>query len=114
MLQLGSPLDRAITEKGVLQLLFDARFLSNALAGGRPTAPEQAQPNGTQPQPGQHIGYSQAGAAGSAAQKQRKKAFTELERSLQVRELTSRPWPSLLCLGVHTWLLPPFTVFKTW
>ena len=86
-LQLGSPLDRAVTEKGVLQLLFDARFLSNALAGSRPSAPEQAaQPNG---QPGQHPSWSQAGAAGGAAQKQRKKAFAELERSLQVGQCLS-------------------------
>ena len=84
-LQLGSPLDRAATEKGVLQLLFDARFLANALAGGRPPAPEQA--DGAHAPPSQHSGWSQAGAAGSAAQKLKKKAFAELERSLQVTGL---------------------------
>ncbi len=70
---------------------------ATALAGGRPPAPEQAaQPNGMQHlQPGQHPGWSQAGAAGGAAQKQRKKAFTELERSLQVGNGLSRIFASL-------------------
>lgn len=82
-LQLGRPLDRTVTEKGVLQLLFDARFLSKALAGGRPPAPEYAGADGAPPQPAQHSGWGQ-GEAGGAAQTQRKKAFAELERSLQV------------------------------
>ena len=59
----------------MLQLLFDARFLGNALAGGRPPTPEQAVPVGAP-------GISPA--AGGAAQALRKKAFAELERSLQV------------------------------
>ena len=66
-----------MTEKGVLQLLFDARFLSHALAAGRPPAPEQAAPV-----PGPRGGAP--GAAG-AAQTARKKAFAGLEAALQVR-----------------------------
>lgn len=59
----------------MLQLLFDARYLGKALAGGRPPTPEQAMPAGSP-------GISPA--AGGAAQAQKKKAFAELERSLQV------------------------------
>ena len=77
-LQLGSPLDRAVTEKGVLQLLFDARFLGHALAAGQPPASEQAAPA-----PGPRGGAP--GAAG-AAQTARKKAFAGLEAALQVRQ----------------------------
>lgn len=71
-LQLGSQLDRAITEKGVLQLLFDLRFLRNTLAGGRP------------PQPDQAAATAGGRASVGAALSQRKRAFTELESSLQV------------------------------
>jgi hypothetical protein len=66
---LGRDLDRAVTEKGVLQLLYDLRFLRNALAGGRP------------PQPDLHAA---GGAAAAAVLSQRKRAFAELENSLQV------------------------------
>ncbi|CAL8464776.1 g4311 [Coccomyxa elongata] len=74
-LQLGSPLDRAVTEKGVLQLLFDLRFLRNSLAGGRPAA---ATISGGVPSAG-------SSAPGSAALSQRKRAFTDVESSLQER-----------------------------
>ena len=67
-----------MTEKGVLQLLFDARFLGHALGAGRPPAPEQAAPA-----PGPRGGA--LGAAG-AAQNARKKAFAGLEAALQVRQ----------------------------
>lgn len=77
-LQLGSPLDRAITEKGVLQLLFDLRFLRNSLAGGRPAA---SAAGGGVPSRGQLHGSS---APGSAALSQRKRAFSDVESSLQV------------------------------
>ncbi len=78
MLQLGSPLDRAVTEKGVLQLLFDLRFLRNTLGGGRPLQPYQDAAS----RPGSAIGAG--GASVGAALSQRKRAFAELESSLQV------------------------------
>ncbi len=74
-LQLGSFLDRAVTEKGVLQLLFDLRFLRNSLAGGRPAA---AAISGGVPS-------ASSSAPSSAALSQRKRAFTDVESSLQVR-----------------------------
>ncbi len=36
VLQSSSSLSGSISEKGLLQLLFDVRFLSDALAGGKP------------------------------------------------------------------------------
>jgi len=69
-LRLGSHLDRAVTEKGVLQLLLDLRFLRNSLSGGRP-APTAG-------------GGGFAGSSNTAALSQRKRAFADLETSLQV------------------------------
>ena len=83
-----------MTEKGVLQLLFDARFLGHALAAGRPPAPEQAPPA---PSP---RGSAQ-GAAG-AAQTQRKKAFAGLEAALQVRQSTRLLSSTQPCLKACT------------
>ena len=36
VLQSSGSLSGQVSEKGLLQLLFDVRFLSDALAGGRP------------------------------------------------------------------------------
>jgi hypothetical protein len=69
-LRLGTALDRALSEKGVLQLLLDVRFLRNALAGGRPTPADAAPPGGPAP-PAQGDG---------AALAQRKRAFADLRR----------------------------------
>ena len=71
-LQLGTALDRALTEKGVLQLLLDVRFMRDALAGGRPAPPG----GGPQGPPAGDI------AADLAA---RKRAHADLEASLQAR-----------------------------
>lgn len=71
-MQLGTALDRALTEKGVLQLLLDVRFMRDALAGGRP-APPDGGPRG-------------APAGDSAADlAARKRAYADLEASLQAR-----------------------------
>ena len=71
-LQLGTALDRALTEKGVLQLLLDVRFMRDALAGGRPAPPD---------------GNSGGAPAGDPAADPavRKRAYADLEASLQVR-----------------------------
>ena len=66
-LEPGTALEQRITEKGVLQLLFDIRFLRDMLAGGRPPA------DGTT-----------SDAAQEAAVAQRKAAFADLESGLQV------------------------------
>ncbi len=96
-LQLGSPLDRAITEKGVLQLLFDLRFLRNSLAGGRPAA---AAVSAGVPSASHLPGSSSA--PGSAALMQRKRAFSDVESSLQVK-LHAREMPpsSYTRQGMH-------------
>jgi len=78
-LRLGTALDRGLTEKGVLQLLLDVRFLRNALAGGRPAPPDAGPAGGAAP-PAQGDG---------AALAQRKRAFADLEASLQARARTS-------------------------
>ncbi len=78
-LRLGTALDRGLTEKGVLQLLLDVRFLRNALAGGRPALPDAGPPGGAA-LPAQGNG---------AALVQRKRAFADLEASLQARARTS-------------------------
>ena len=66
MLQIGTPLDQRVTEKGVLQLLFDARFLRNALA----SSPADSS--------------ADSAAAGSRPPAETKRAFAALEASLQV------------------------------
>jgi hypothetical protein len=80
VLRLGSPLDRAISEKGVLQLLFDLRFLRNSLAGGRPAAADAA--------PASYARPARSGAPSTAALSQRKRAFSDVESALQVRPQT--------------------------
>ena len=66
VLQIGSPLDQRVTEKGVLQLLFDARFLRDALA----SSPADSS--------------ADSAAAGSRPPAETKRAFAALEASLQV------------------------------
>ncbi|KAK9841813.1 hypothetical protein WJX81_004723 [Elliptochloris bilobata] len=74
-LQLGTALDRGLTEKGVLQLLLDVRFLRDALAGGRPAPPDFGPPRAPP-----------LGASGSAAElAAQKRAYADLETSLQDR-----------------------------
>ena len=46
VLQSSSSLSSSLSEKGLLQLLFDVRFLSDALAGGKPL---NETPGSTQP-----------------------------------------------------------------
>lgn len=41
LLQAGGQLDGRASEKGLLQLLFDVRYLSDALSGGRPLGDPQ-------------------------------------------------------------------------
>ena len=41
LMQPGMPLEAHITEKGVLQLLMDVRFLRDTLAGGRPRSQDR-------------------------------------------------------------------------
>ena len=45
----GGRLDSKASEKGLLQLLFDVRFLWDALSGGRPLEDPQADPPALQP-----------------------------------------------------------------
>ena len=66
-LEPGTALEQRISEKGVLQLLFDIRFLRDVLAGGKPPADATT-----------------SDAAQDAAVAQRKAAFAELESGLQV------------------------------
>ena len=68
-LALGSDLDRSVSEAGVLQLLFDVRFLRNALAGGSlPVTPGTGTQNGPD----------------AAAIQDRRKSFAAFEAALQV------------------------------
>ena len=65
-----SHLDKALTEKGVLQLLFDLRFLTDALSAGKPantSASEEAVMRG-----------------GNAEVAALREAFEEIEAQLQV------------------------------
>ena len=73
-LRLGTALDRGLTEKGVLQLLMDVRFLRDALAGGRPGTADGG--SGGTPAP--------PATSDSRALAERKRAYVELETSLQV------------------------------
>ncbi|KAL0023565.1 hypothetical protein WJX77_002562 [Trebouxia sp. C0004] len=75
VLQSSSSLSSSLSEKGLLQLLFDVRFLSDALAGGKPMndAPGPIQPS--RAQRGQ-------GKAQSPALQERQRAFHSLEGSL--------------------------------
>eukprot|EP00873_Tetraselmis_striata_P033583 jgi/Tetstr1/453847/TSEL_004008.t1 len=72
-----SRLKAAVTEKGVLQLLLDARYLMDVLAGGRPapSGPPSAAPPGA----------GTVDPALNAALAQRKKAQVEIESMLQDR-----------------------------
>ncbi|KAL0025084.1 hypothetical protein WJX79_007064 [Trebouxia sp. C0005] len=75
VLQSSSSLSSSLSEKGLLQLLFDVRFLSDALAGGKPL---KDTPGRTQPSRAQR-GHDKAQ---SPAVQERQRAFQSLEGSL--------------------------------
>ncbi|KAL3140348.1 hypothetical protein ABBQ38_004612 [Trebouxia sp. C0009 RCD-2024] len=76
VLQSSGSLSGKVSEKGLLQLLFDVRFLSDALAGGRPL-------NDTPPPPPPPSRLQRGqGKAQSPAVQGRHRAFQSLEASL--------------------------------
>ena len=86
-LEPGTALEQRLTEKGVLQLLFDIRFLRDVLAGGKPPADG-----------------STSDAAQEAAIAQRKAAFADLESGLQVTSASGRSnslWVSVIEPGCN-------------
>lgn len=94
-----SRLKAAVTEKGVLQLLLDARYLMDVLAGGRPapSGPPSAAPPGA----------GTVDPALNAALAQRKKAQVEIESMLQVRSRHLGTWATL-CMTDPQRAPPPF------
>ncbi|KAK9806237.1 hypothetical protein WJX72_006789 [[Myrmecia] bisecta] len=77
LLKTGSVLDRKVSEKGVLQLLFDLRFLQDALAGGRPS------PSGGSAAPAARGGRPNKGQ--NAEVGERRRSFADMESGLQER-----------------------------
>ena len=73
VLQAGSATEAGLTEKGLLQLLMDVRFLKEALAGGRPAQ------RGTPDAP--------TDDSAKSAVVQRMQDFAQLETELQVCNL---------------------------
>jgi hypothetical protein len=75
---------RALTEKGVLQLLFDQRFMRDVLGGGRPLEAVTAAAGGSGGAAG-HVAAANGDAGGDLAA--RKRLVSTLEQQLQVRRL---------------------------
>lgn len=67
----GSGLDKGLTEKGILQLLFDLRFLYEVLSAGRPALVSAA--------------HEEAKLAGNAEVTALRQSFGALESQLQVK-----------------------------
>ncbi|KAK9836059.1 hypothetical protein WJX84_002269, partial [Apatococcus fuscideae] len=88
-LDVGSELDRRLSEKGILQLLFDVRFLQEALSGGRPhdssTSAAPAPAATTPPRLGRGHKEAKPLSAGDKAAASRDGEFAALETSLQER-----------------------------
>jgi hypothetical protein len=115
-----------VSEKGVLQLLFDQRLLADVLAGGRPVAVSAGADTSLGAAsglpPGSGSGLTVAGGAGglgsslvqdvAGALASRKSQLTSLEQQLQVRRaflavqlccmvwLQTSQWPASQLLGV--------------
>lgn len=100
VLRLGNSLDRAITEKGVLQLLFDLRFLRNSLAGGRPAAADAG--------PAANARLARSGVPSTAALSQRKRAFSDVESALQVG--SAKPYAYCAMCAGSVWQLGCITL----
>jgi hypothetical protein len=75
---------RSLSEKGVLQLLFDQRFMSDVLAGGRPLAAVPA--GGGSSGVGASANGSVSSSSGDADVAARKRLVSGLEQQLQVSD----------------------------
>ncbi|KAK9864885.1 hypothetical protein WJX84_005968 [Apatococcus fuscideae] len=86
-LAVGSELDRRLSEKGILQLLFDVRFLRESLSGGRPhdSSLPPAPPVTTPPRLGRGQKEAKPVSARDKAAAARDSEFAVLEASLQER-----------------------------